>query len=327
MMSINKLSSSVLERIMHEAERMLISSPLGRLLLDKNITDITYNGESLFYLSSIEGRCYYALYHKNDALNLIRQIANVTNQLFTYQNPVLDVVFSHFRLSAVHPLIGRDREENAVSFAIRIANVNPTLLVDNQTITPEIEAILSRIIRTNKSIVISGQTGVGKTELQKYMIGLLDPHTRLVIIDQGIELALSKTLYPQLDITLWRYDERTVESQMTNLIRTSLRFNPDYIIIAEARGREIIDIYSATLSGHPSIFTMHSESEKQLYERMLAMTAYQVPLSENDFASVFPYVIHLDKKKVAGKIKRRIKTISHFEQESGKIVYIYSDET
>ena len=37
-------------------------------------------------------------------MNLLRQIANVTNQVFSYQNPVLDVSFANYRLSAMHEL-------------------------------------------------------------------------------------------------------------------------------------------------------------------------------------------------------------------------------
>jgi len=312
---------------MHEAEAALRASRLGLLLDDSNITDITYNGDKIFYVSSLEGRKYYQQWCKKEALNLIRQIANMTNQLFTYQNPILDVVFSCYRLSAIHPLIGRDTNDNAVSFALRIASTNKDLLVETQTVTDKITSILSHLLKTKRSIVISGQTGVGKTELQKYMLGLLADHTRVVVIDQGVELATTKLIYPFLDLTFWRYENKLNDSSLTNLIKTSLRFNPDYVVIAEARGEEIIDIYNATLSGHPSVFTIHSENETLIYERMLAMTSYKVPLKHEDLIRVFPYIIHLTKDKRGNKIIRKIKCIVTYEQDSHKATYLYNDET
>lgn len=311
---------------MHEAERLLRAAPFASLLGDVNVTDITYNGEALYYVSSLTGRQYYKDYDKSEALNLIRQIANFTNQLFTYQNPVLDVVFARYRLSAVHPLIGRGKEDSAISFALRVANDNKHLLEEKGTITPHLSKLLKNLVTKGKSLVISGQTGVGKTEVQKYLIGLLKVNSRIVIIDQGIELALCKTLYPSLDITIWRFENRLKESELENLIKTSLRFNPDYIVVAEARGAEIIDIYNATLSGHPSIFTIHSENEHLIYERMVAMTSYKVPLTKQDFAQVFPYIIHLEKVYENDAIKRKVKSIVEFDRQRDTFNYLYKDE-
>ena len=311
---------------MHDAVRLLQASPIGPLLNDKYITDVTYNGEEIYYLSSLVGRQFHQLYSKNDALNLIRQIANLTNQLFTFQNPVLDVVFAHYRLSAVHPLIGRDKEDAAVSFALRIANLNKNLLVESGTITNELELVLRKVMAAKRSIVLSGQTGVGKTELQRYLIGLLEEHERLLVIDQGIELALTKTHHPHLDLTLWRYENRSGDSSLASLIKTSLRFNPDYIVVAEARGEEIIDIYNATLSGHPSIFTMHSQNEEVVFDRMLAMTNYELPVTRQDLTRAFPYIIHLSKRKEGDKIMRTIKCIVSYENNQDKGVYLYYEK-
>ncbi len=311
---------------MHEAERLLQASPFGSLLMDSQVTDITYNGDTLFYVSSQRGRASWSSYAKADALNLIRQIANLTDQLFTYQNPILDVVFAHYRLSAVHPLISRDAEEGAPSFALRIANRNINLLRDMGTIDDHLETLLKQVLQQKKSIVISGQTGVGKTELQKFLLGLLEPHQRVVIIDQGVELVMSKTLYPHLDLTVWKYQLEKEETGLANLIKTSLRFNPDYIVIAEARGHEICDIYNATLSGHPSIFTMHSDSEDVIHKRMAAMSGYSPTLTKEEYVRVFPLVIHLTKVICDGMIKRKIKCIVDYGQQQGKGIYLYIDE-
>ena len=83
-------------------------------------------------------------------------------------------------------------------FALRIANLNKNLLVESGTITNELELVLRKVMAAKRSIVLSGQTGVGKTELQRYLIGLLEEHERLLVIDQGIELALTKTHHPHL---------------------------------------------------------------------------------------------------------------------------------
>ena len=49
---------------MHDAVRLLQASPIGPLLNDKYITDVTYNGEEIYYLSSLVGRQFHQLYSK-----------------------------------------------------------------------------------------------------------------------------------------------------------------------------------------------------------------------------------------------------------------------
>lgn len=311
---------------MNDVLTLLNSAPFRFLLERKDVTDISYNGSTIHYYSSEEGRKLFGDYSCDEALQLIRQIANQTNQLFTYQNPILDVVFDKYRLSAVHPLIGRDGNKGVITFAIRIGSVEKDLLISKGVIDERKAMIMNTLLSKNKSIVIAGQTSVGKTELQKYLIGTLKASTRVLIIDQGTELAILKTLYPALDITLWNYDEKSEDTSLSNLIKTALRFNPDYLVIAEARGKEILDIYNAALSGHPSIITIHSESEKLVYSRIIAMMGLETGLEENQVKAIFPAIIYLTKEEINGAIKRKIKAITYFNQEKEILDYLYSDE-
>lgn len=311
---------------MNDVLNLLKSSKIASLLQNDNVTDISYNGTSIFYVSNIEGRKRYLDVHRDEVMNLLRQIANLTNQLFTYQNPILDVVFSSYRLSAVHPLIGREEHNGTPTFSLRVASRNKNLLEEKGMIDQSLKNVCAQLIATKKSIVISGQTSVGKTEMQKYLIGMLPIHSRVLIIDQGIELSILKSMHPSLDITIWRYDENNSQSSLSNLIKTALRFNPDYLVIAEARGNEILDIYNASLSGHPSIITMHSESEKLVYQRMMAMIGYQNRITKDDLMTIFPSVIQLTKEQVEDRIVRKVMSITSYEPKELKVKYLHYDE-
>ncbi len=311
---------------MHEVVELLKSSVFGALLLDSAVTDLSFNGTMIYYYSSLQGRRAYKQMDKVEALNLMRQIANLTNQLFTYQNPILDVVFDKYRLSAVHPLVGRNESEAVVTFALRVASSDKNLLVNKKTVNDEITSVFHSLLLKKQSIVIAGQTSVGKTEVQKYLLGLLAKDTRVLIIDQGIELAIVKSLHPHLDVTLWRYDNNSKENNLSSLIKVALRFNPDYLVIAEARGKEIIDIYNASLSGHPSIITLHSESEKLVYQRMLAMTDYSFGLSEQRLAALFPSIVFLTKTVTKSGIERKIRNITYYLENEARSIYLYNEK-
>lgn len=311
---------------MHDLINLLKATPFARLLEEEGVTDISFNGSAVYYYSSAKGRMYFGPYHAGEALHLIRTIANLTNQLFTYQNPILDVVFDKYRLSAVHPLIGRSEDNTVTTFAIRIASDDKDLLIKKGVIDKTKASIIKSLVNRGQSILIAGQTSVGKTELQKYVIGTLRDNSRVLIIDQGTELAVLKKLYPRLDITLWNYDDKNADTSLESLIKAALRFNPDYLVIAEARGKEILDIYNAALSGHPSILTLHSESEKLVYQRLLSMMGFKQGLLEKQVKEAFPSIIYLSKKEVEGGIKRKIKAITYYDENNEKEIYLYSDE-
>ena len=91
------------------------------------------------------------------------------------------------------------------------------------------------------SIVIGGVTGTGKTEFQKYLISSLDSKTRVIIIDNVLELD-SIGAFSHLDLNIWQSDDKNGSSNIQNLVKNALRNNPDWIIVAESRGSEMIEI-------------------------------------------------------------------------------------
>ena len=102
------------------------SSFLQELLEDENITDISYNGSSIYYLHNLEGRKLSKIQvSTSDAKDFIRQVANITEKQFSFQSPIVDVTAGKYRLNAVHNSIGRNGEEEAVTFSMRLASIKP----------------------------------------------------------------------------------------------------------------------------------------------------------------------------------------------------------
>lgn len=306
---------------------LLENSFLKPLLDDETITDITFNGEKLFFVSNEYGRSFYRNISYSVVMNLLRQIANVTNQVFSYQNPVLDVSFANYRLSAMHEAIRRFGYQNVCSFALRIAPKEPLDLFSLGVVNEKIIDLIKMMLKTNKSIVIAGATGVGKTELQKYIVSLLSSNKRLIVLDNVQELSSLQKI-EHLDITHWEIDERKKESDLANLIKTALRFHPDYILIAESRGEEMKEIYKAALTGHPTIVTIHASRIEDVYPRLYQMSqtvfsSLTYKEAKEELKQTFPFVIYLNKKSdETGHIYRYIEKISQFNQK-GKLEIVY----
>lgn len=303
---------------MQKIINIIEQSFLRELLSDTNITDISYNGKDLYYFSSLVGRKFYKRIDDNEVAMFLRNIANHANERFSYSDTFLDISVDKYRLSAMHYAVSRFGYEQSYSFALRI---NHHFLKSAQTyLNDQEEAVLKTIITEGKSLIISGTTGVGKTTLQKYLVTLLPPNTRVLVIDNVLELGEIHSLNETLDLTLWQTKTNN-ETEIKDFVQKALRFHPDYLIIAESRGSEMREILQGAISGHPNIVTIHAESAELVYDRIVYLTGIS---DRTAVLKAYPYVVHLTKRQRSDEtIHRYIAKITKFCSEKGIIEVIY----
>lgn len=306
----------------------LENSFLNPIFSKKHITDISYNGKDIYYVDNLHGRIRYENnVSPNEVLNFLKQIANLSEQLFSYTTPILDISIGKYRLNAVHPLIGRKQNENVATFSLRIGSENIILKENIKDFMPnEVLIYLKDLINKRQSIIISGRTGSGKTELQKYLLSEMEKNTRVIIIDNVLELDQSD-YQNNKDITIWQVNNNSLVG-FKDLIRNGLRSNPDWLIIAEARGKEMGDVLASSMSGHPVITTIHS---KDIYSipsritRMVLMNDNSQKYEEvfNDVIYHFKHYVYLEKSiDEHGKIKRYVKALAKIN-ENGHLDVVY----
>lgn len=299
-----------------KAKEFLERSFLGILLTDPDITDISYNGEFIYYMSSSTGR------NKSEIIvtplmvkDFVRQIANVLEKQFSYQVPILDVSFDKYRFNAVHQSIARNNGKEIITFSLRIAS-SELKIKDNSTFCNSVLTnFFKEILNHNMSIIISGSTGSGKTEFQKYLISKLPRNKRVIVIDNVLELDQVRT-YTDLDINTWQADDKNIEQSIKDLVRNALRSNPDWLIVAESRGGEMNEIINSALTGHPIITTMHCTNIELIPERisrMIMMNEKKMNYEDvlKDVYANFQIFVHLTKKESKGSIIRIIDSISY----------------
>lgn len=304
------------------------SSFLQELLKDENVTDISYNGSSIYYLHNLEGRKLSKIQvSQGDAKDFIRQVANITEKQFSYQSPIVDVTAGKYRLNAVHNSIGRYKEEQSITFSIRIASTKPRITDKSGFLTKELISLLKAIIYSKIPIIIGGITGSGKTEFQKYLFTKMEPSTRLVVIDNVLELSQSDTT-ECLDMNIWQADDKNISFNIQMLVKNALRSNPDWLIIAESRGGEMLEILNSVMTGHPVITTIHAQGVENMPNRIARMVMMNDQKSDykevlQDVYDNFP--IHIYLKRVIQKSKRvyrYIDSIAVFDKK-GKVHKIY----
>lgn len=291
------------------------SSFIKDILIEKDITDISYNGKDIYFATNLKGREKSGVeISQNEAKDFLRQIANMSEKQFNYLNPILDINIGKYRLNAINNSVGRVLEDGVVTFSLRIASLEAKISHDEKFMSKEVEDLLDSFIINHRSIVIAGVPGTGKTELQKYLISRIKSQERILIIDETIELSMLQSRLDH-DITVWQADDKNKESNVSSLIKNGLRNNPDWMIISEARGEEMNDILTSAMTGIPIITTIHSYDAFTAPNRMAKMImlsekkmGYEdVMMNIKEHFNVFIYLKKVETKK--GEIKRFISSI------------------
>lgn len=304
------------------------TSFLKPLLEIETITDISYNGVSIFYMDNVLGRRKYnETISPEQAIDFVRQIANLSERQFSYTTPTLDFSIYRYRINAQHSSIVRVKDEKSVSFAIRIASNKNRIEDDPHFMDKEARKILLEAIAKKKSIVIAGSTGSGKTELQKYLISHLEDCSRVIIIDNVQELDYVR-FNENLDVTSWQISPTIPQGNAQELIRNALRNNPDWIVVAESRGKEMADALNAVMSGHPIITTLHARNVESIPHRILRLvqSGNKDEKAEEILADIYEhldYYVYLERVISKNKkVERYVSKIAMVDQNKElKIIY------
>ena len=310
--------------------KFLETSFIASLLDKPNITDVSFNGESIYYEDRAHGRKRSGIQVTNEDVGaFLRQIANMCEKQFSYMSPILDVSFSRYRLNATFQSITRVFERKAFSFSLRIASEGSAVESDDSFFPWKSRRLLLNAIHNHESIVIAGETGAGKTELQKYLLMSLPMSTRVIVIDNIGELERCRG-DGLLDLTSWMVDERFPDSSFPALIRNALRNNPDYLVVAESRGGEMLSTLNAVMSGHPIITTLHAKDVSSIPYRMARMAqsgdrnlVYEDLLG--DIYHHFSLLVYVSKSFEGGKIRRRISSLGRVNEAKKEVEILYQE--
>ncbi|MDD5885479.1 MAG: ATPase, T2SS/T4P/T4SS family [Erysipelotrichaceae bacterium] len=302
---------------------------LSPLLALPDVTDISYNGKEIYYVTNRYGRAKSELKPSEEEVEqFLRQIANQTERQLSFLQPILDVSFGPYRLNAVNRSIARWSNEKTYTFSLRVERArcaieeNPSFFAGNS------KDILQELLWRQESLVIGGLTGSGKTELQKWCLLHLRAATKVIVVDNVEELDLVSN--PNIDLTMWIANEQNAKcASFSSLIKNALRNNPDYIIVAEARGAEMLEALTCAMSGHPILTTIHAKDVAAMPGRIARLAMMGNPLLKRselleDVAHHFSYYAYVAKERGKdGSVLRYLKSIARLEEGSGKLISLF----
>lgn len=273
---------------------------LSRLLDEEAVTEIMVNGDGTVFYEK-EGRLHrYEKQMQSPAKtgDIIQKMIAFSGRKVNESNPIADARLPDgSRLNIVLPPVSID---GPVITIRRFSNEPYTIerLINNQTMTEEVAALLGNMVRQKKNLFIFGGTGSGKTTLLNAVAEFIDPNERIITIEDSAELQIRHIA------NLVRLEVRQAEADylsditIRDLIRCSLRMRPDRIIVGEVRGAEAFDMLNAMNTGHEgSISTGHANSAEDMLLRleMMVLGAMQIsePVLQRLIVSALDYLVEI----------------------------------
>lgn len=257
---------------------------LDAILAEGNgtVTDIMFNGTDLWVQTSkARPKKSHHRISADDIDKIAKKIANTTKKTFSFAKPELDTELPNLRINAVEKAVS----PYGTSLAIRV--FDDSLKISEESFvktlgTPDMLAFLKAAMKSNLNIVVIGETGTGKTELIKFLVGFIPDYKGIDVIEDTLETNMKK-LYPNKNITNWKTRDSETDPDLvvsiSRLLRSALRNNPDWIIVTETRGGEAFDMVKAAGTGHSVATSLHSKSPQHAPSRIVTMCKEKVDYS------------------------------------------------
>lgn len=247
---------------------------------------------------------------------------DVLRRLLRQSHIVLDqarpLVRGHLNNKIRATVIGRPVIDPDAGISASIRFINPKKLsksdfIKSGTATEEMLDFLAAVYRYGASICLAGATGTGKTTLMSWILSTLPDNKRIYTIENTTrEFDLVKRdenghVLNNVIHTVTRNSDdpkQCVTEQM--LLEQGLTFDPDYICMAEMKGSEAFETQEAARTGHAVISTVHANSCREIYDRLLDLCSLKGNLSgellELSIAKAFPITFFV--RKMEDNVRR-----------------------
>jgi flagellar protein FlaI len=277
-MAFKGVTSEGWKRINYFLERDLLGfGPLNSIMSDYRIEDLSCDGVNVPIFvwhrkfESIPTNIRFL--NREDLDDYIVKLAHKSGKHVSSAFPSVDAM-----LFGKHRLAASFRDEvspKGSTFTIRKFREEPFSIVDlvtMGTINDDMAAYFWMLIENRATIMVIGGTGSGKTTILNALASLIKPGMKLVTVEETAELNLPHENWVQF-VSRESYGltgAKVGQISLFDLVRTSLRYRPDYLIVGEVRGEEAYVMFQAMATGHGGMSTLHAENIEYAIRRLVS---------------------------------------------------------
>ena len=246
--------------------------------------------------------------------DFIVKLAHIGGKHISTAFPIVDaMLYGKHRLAATFK---KEISPKGSTFTIRKFREKPftiTELIKLGTIDEEIAAYFWILLENKASIIVMGGTGAGKSTTLNALASLIKPGMKICTVEEIAELNFPHENWVQF-VTRESYGlgSSTAGSiDLFTLVKTTLRYRPDYIVVGEVRGQEAFVLFQALATGHGGMCTIHAESidyaVKRLTSPPMNVSEVYIPLMN---VSALVERVYLPRRVGGLKFGRRAREVS-----------------
>jgi pilus assembly protein CpaF len=274
---------------------------LQALVDDPTITEIMVNGtDNIFYeKDGIIRRSESRFESRQKLEDVVQQIVSSCNRVVNEASPIVDARLENG--SRVNVVMSPIALNNGPVVTIRRFPDKPItmeMLIELGSISEYLKSYIEVLVKAGYNIFISGGTGSGKTTFLNALSDFIPKDQRLISIEDNAELQIRGVP------NLVRMEARNANVEgcrpisIRDLIKSSLRMRPDWIIIGEVRGGECVDMLQAMNTGHMGMSTGHANSARDMLYRietmsLMGMGELPLPAIRGQISAGIDIVVHL----------------------------------
>lgn len=296
--------------------------PLQTIMEDPWIEDISCNGLNVpifIWHRKYESIPTNITFRSTQTLNdFLVKIAHKSGKHISSAQPVLDAMLPEkHRLAATFM---KEVSMKGSTFCIRKFRAEPLSILDLiqiGTLNARIAAYFWLILEHKKSFMIVGGTGSGKTTMLNALLSLMSQNDKIVTAEEVPELSPPVANWTQLNSreSFNFGDGPSGDITLFDLIKVSLRYRPDYVIVGEVRGEEAYVLFQALATGHGGLCTMHADSIDRVVKRLTSppmnVSEVYIPLMN---IALYIQRVELPHKKDGLSFGRRVRSVSEIAE-------------
>jgi len=240
----------------------------GKYIAEPSVTDIDYNGSSLWITDFEKGRYEVKEEITEQFLSsFTHNISNCVNKQFNNANKVLEADTKELRISIIH----NSAAMSGTSICIRkspcfIRNTIQTMLEEGYC-QQEVLELLLNCVQARMNFVFGGEPGSGKTECAKFFMQFIPKEERVITIEDSLEIH-----YPEINPGADAVELRIGPGfSYTDAIKACLRQNPKWLVLSEARSVEVTSLLEQWSTGVNGFTTLHLDDLRKLPDRIQNM--------------------------------------------------------
>lgn len=283
-------------------------------LADPKIVEIMLNPDGSLWVDELGGE----MRHVADltpvrSRTIVDTVAAMLETVITEDRPILECELpidgSRFE-ALIPPLVAQ------TTFALRKKALLVFTLDDyvaKGIMTTRQKEVIEQAISERQNILVVGGTGTGKTTLANAIIdsiSKIDPQHRTVVIEDTRELQVNAK-----NAVFLRTSDNT---DMTRLLRATMRLRPDRIIVGEVRDGSALALLKAWNTGHPGgIGTVHANNSEAGLIRIEQLIQEVVTQPQHKLiAEAVNVVVSIERTATSRQIKE-VMLVKGWSEQSG----------